>query len=177
MNGMTHYPLLFAYKDLVAGQGFLASVAIAGRALICEDEEGCWMYGVLPGGICADGDSQKEAAAGFRSTYQAALYDMVAEAPDFRTFRRQVQQFFEDEDRVLAKTWQAAVAAVRHGDLESDWLSRQPADSPRGIKVVQMKTRPICGGSAIGENASGFRRAPTAPATTTRSKLGRQGAS
>ena len=135
---MKRYPLLFAYKDLIAGQGFLASVAIAGRALICEDEEGCWMYGIQPGGICADGDSQKEAAAGFRSLYQAALYDMAAEAPAFAAFRQESQRFFEDEDRLLAKEWWEAVAAVRQGDLKSDWLSRRPAGSPRSIEVVQI---------------------------------------
>lgn len=138
MNTITHYPLLFEYKDLIAGNGFLAGVAIAGRALIREDGEGSCMYGIQPGGICADGDSQKEAVAEFRSVYRAALYDMAAEAPDFDGFRREVQCFFEDQDRVLAKTWTMAVAAVRQGDVASDWLGKQPADSPRNVEVVRI---------------------------------------
>lgn len=138
MNDVTHYPLLFEYKDLIAGNGFLAGVAVAGRALLRKDDEGFCMYGIQPGGICASGDSRKEAAAEFRSVYRAALYDMAAEAPDFDSFRREVQCFFEDQDRVLAETWATAVAAVRQGDVESDWLGKRPADSPRNVEVVRI---------------------------------------
>ena len=135
---MANYPLLFEFKDLVAGNGFLAAVVVAGRALIREDDEGFWMYGIQPGGICADGDSQKEAVAEFRSLYRAALYDMAAEASDFERFKREVQNFFQDEDRVLAETWKEAVAAVQQGDVASDWLNKQPADSPRSVEVVRI---------------------------------------
>ena len=135
---MVNYPLLFEYRDLVAGNGFLAAIVVAGRALIREDDEGFWMYGIQPGGICADGDSQKEAAAEFRSLYRAALYDMAAEAPDFERFQHEVENFFQDEDRVLAGTWTEAVAAVRQGDVASDWLNKQPADSPQRVEVVRI---------------------------------------
>ncbi len=135
---MVNYPLLFEFRDLVAGNDFLASVVIAGRALIREDNEGFWMCGVLPGGICADGDSQREAAAEFRSMYRAALYDLAAEALDFKRFQKEVQDFFKDEDRVFAKTWKEAVATVRRGGLASDWLGKQPAESPRSVEVVQV---------------------------------------
>ena len=135
---MVNYPLLFDYKDLIAGKGFLAGVATAGRALLREDEEGFWMHGVQPGGICADGDSQKEAAAEFRAMYRAVLFDIAAEAPDFECFHDEVRKFFEDEDQVLAEAWNGAVDEVRRGGLASDWLNKQPAESPRSIEVVQI---------------------------------------
>ena len=135
---MVNYPLLFEYKDLIAGKGFLAGVAIAGRALLQEDAEGFWMYGIQPGGICADGDSPKEAAAEFRAMYRAVLYDIAAQAPDFECFHDEVRKFFEDEDQVLAESWNEAVAEVRQGGLASDWLHKQPAESPRSIAVVRI---------------------------------------
>lgn len=124
---MVNYPILFEYKDLIAGKGFLAGVAIAGRALLREDEEGFWMHGVKPGGICADGDSQKEAAAEFRTLYRTVLYDIAAEAPDFECLQDEVRKFYEDEDRVLAKAWNEAVSEVRRGGLASDWLNKWPS--------------------------------------------------
>ena len=132
---MTQYPLLFTYRDLVAGNGFLAGVAIDGRALIVEDDE-TWMYGVSPGGLSATGDSQKEAAADFRSVYRAALYDIAADAVDFEDFERQIEQFAADENRVLSVAWDDAVQAVRAGTVGSDWLERQPAESERGVRVI-----------------------------------------
>ena len=135
---MVNYPLLFEYKDLVSGKGFLVGVAIAGRALIQQDEDGFWMYGVQPGGICADGDSQKEAAAEFRALYRAVLYDIAAQAPDFDSFQDEVRDFFADEDQVLAKAWNEAVAEVRQGSLASDWLQKQPAESPRSVEVIRI---------------------------------------
>lgn len=135
------YPLLFDYKDLIAGNGFLAGVLVGGRALLIEDDDGIWMHGVTPGGIAADGESQKEATAAFRSVYRAALYDIAAEAVDFSHFQKAVSEFFEDENRIFRASWQKAVEQVRNGSVTSDWLEKRPADSGRGVKVVHVREK------------------------------------
>jgi hypothetical protein len=45
---MTRYPLLLGFRDLIAGNGFVASVALNGRALLVDEGDGFWMYGVNP---------------------------------------------------------------------------------------------------------------------------------
>ena len=55
---MTHYPLLFGFRDLVAGNGFVAGVNLNGRALLADEGDGFVMYGVNPGGIAAGGSNR-----------------------------------------------------------------------------------------------------------------------
>lgn len=42
---MTRYPLLFGFRDLIAGNGFVAGVAINGRALLVDEDDGFWIFG------------------------------------------------------------------------------------------------------------------------------------
>ena len=138
---MRCYPLLCDYKDLIAGNGFLAGVLSCGRALLIEDDDGIWMHGVTPGGLSADGESQKEATAAFRSAYRAALYDIAAEAVDFPHFQKAVEGFFADENTVYKTAWQDAVEKVRAGSITSDWLEKRPADLGRGIQVFHIREK------------------------------------
>jgi hypothetical protein len=51
---MTRYPLLLGFHDLVAGNGYIAGIALSnGRALLVDEGDGFWMYGVNPGGMAA----------------------------------------------------------------------------------------------------------------------------
>ena len=63
---MPQYPLLFGYRDLVMGNGFMAGVTTEGRALLVDEDGGAWMYGVNPGGVAAGGHDHGAAAAAFR---------------------------------------------------------------------------------------------------------------
>jgi hypothetical protein len=47
---MTCYPLLFARRELVEGNGFVARVAVSGRALLTDEEGEVWVEGINPGG-------------------------------------------------------------------------------------------------------------------------------
>ena len=80
---MTRYPLLLGFRDLIAGNGFVASVALNGRALLVDEDDGFWMYGVNPGGLAAGGSTAAEALAEFRKDYRLVLFDIATEAEGF----------------------------------------------------------------------------------------------
>lgn len=102
------YPLSFGYRDLVAGNGYVAAVAAQGRTLAVQEADGVWLYGVHPGGIAGGGATEAAAHEEFRRMFKAVLYDIAAEAVDFEDFRGGVEEFFEDVDRRGEQEWLAA---------------------------------------------------------------------
>ena len=126
----THYPVLFTYRDVIIGAGYVAHVEASGRFLI-EDkgtDEDIWIYGVNPGGLAAKGVGQKEAAEEFRASYRTVLIDLAEESTDFNTFKNQVEIFYRSTCEATDKDWQEAVARVRNGEIDSDWLVKKPAE-------------------------------------------------
>jgi hypothetical protein len=137
---MTRYPVLFSFRDLIAGNGFVAGVAVHGRALLIDEGDGFWMYGVNPGGVAAGGQTPNEAQAEFRKGYRTVLFDAAAEAPDFESFRREIEAFFEETNSPTEKEWEDAVQDVRDGKVVADWLSAKPAESlPMRLDVVLLE--------------------------------------
>ena len=133
------YPLLFTYRDILLGDGFVAGVATMGRSLMVEEgENDFWIYGVDPGGIAAGGESQKEAASEFRSMYRTVLFDIADEARTYEEFKTAVEAFFEDKNEPFEQDWWRAVELVREEKVTSDWLDKEPAESNRGVKVVEI---------------------------------------
>ncbi len=121
-----HYPLLFGYRDLLEGDGFVAVVEICGRALLAEESEGdVWMYGVNPGAMAGGGQTPREAMAAFRSEYQAILFDFAEETTTFEAFKQQVEDFFAQTNKPNEVEWRKAVEDVRAGRVEVDWLTKQ----------------------------------------------------
>jgi hypothetical protein len=132
---MTHYPLLYGLNNLIAGNGFFASVSVNGRALLVDEGDGYWMYGVSPGGIAAGGTTPGEAQSEFRQIYTSVLFDIATEAENFKEFKEQVEQFFSVMDDITAAEWSAAVVEVRQGRVDADWLTKRNAESSIGVKV------------------------------------------
>ncbi len=106
---MTNYPILFGWMDLVVGQGFVAAVALNGRALLVDEGDGYWIYGVNPGGLAAGGRNQAEAQAQFRSAYRSVLFDIAAEADSFDNFKHEVESLVFDTCLPTAADWDTAV--------------------------------------------------------------------
>lgn len=134
----TQYPILFTYRDVVIGAGYVAHVEASGRFLI-EDkgiDEDVWIYGVNPGGLAAKGSSQKEAAEEFRASYRTVLIDVAEESVDFDAFKNLVETFYRSTCEATEKDWQDAVIRVRNGDIDSDWLVKKPAERECNIKVT-----------------------------------------
>jgi hypothetical protein len=136
---LTRYPLLFGFGDLVAGKGFVAGVTVHGRALLVDEGDGFWMYGVNPGGIAAGGRTSAEAQAEFRVSYRSFLFDVASAAESYDAFEREVSRFFQETNEPTAAEWLDAVADVRQGRVQADWLLKQPADSRIGIEIIRLE--------------------------------------
>lgn len=134
----TKSPILFTYRDVLAGNGFVAGVEIKGRYLMSEENEEVWVDGVEPGGIGAGGASQREAAAAFRQMYQKVLFDIALDAKTFDEFKAEVEKFFRDVNDLISEEWWNAVKLVRGGKVTSEWLKKEPAESEMGVEVVEL---------------------------------------
>lgn len=134
-----HYPLLFGYHDLVAGEHFVAGVSINGRGLLVQEEEGWWLYGVNPGVLAASGDSREEAILNFRQTWRAILYDLAGDGGDFATFQREVEEVFRQTNRPNEELWQTAAEEISAGRPDAHWLpTRKASEQPLRVAVDEV---------------------------------------
>ncbi len=141
MNESIHYPLLFAYKDCIAGNGFIASVVVSGRALMFREDGDWWMSGVQPAAIIECGDTPEETAIHFRDRYKTVLFDIAAEASGFGDFKSEVEQFFNQTEAEIADSWQKAFELIRSGEVTpKEPFSKLPKQAPEAreteIKVL-----------------------------------------
>lgn len=138
---MSSYPIVYGWRDPVQGDGFMAGVAVDGRALVHEEEDGyVWVEGVTPGGIAGTGRNSAEALAGFRRSYQGVLYDIAAESKTFTEFERGVHAFFENCGQNVLRAWEESVARVREDRVETrEWTKVRVADSELKIVVEQIR--------------------------------------
>jgi len=125
---MNQYPLIFSFRQLVAGHGFLAGVGIRGRAILAEEGDGFWMYGVQPGGIAGGGLDRGMAFCRFRESYNSVLFDIASEAATFDEFRSQVREFFNQINRPNLAIWTDCLDEVRRTNLSLKGLERVDAD-------------------------------------------------
>ena len=129
------YPIIFTYRDIIAGNGFFAGVQADGRALLCEEAEGFWMHGVSPGTIAGGGDDRADAFRAFKERYLSVLFDIAAEAPTFDAFAAEVRAFFDAACKETADAWDAARVEVRAGRVTTD-LPRVENPRPPHIEVA-----------------------------------------
>jgi hypothetical protein len=153
MRTMTRYPLLFGFRDLVAGNGYVANVSISnGRALLVDEEDGFWMYGVTPGGLAAGGKSIGDAQSEFRTAFKSILFDIAEEAQSFEAFRTEVERFLRETNNPTLLEWGEAVAEVRLGHIGADWLPRKSAESTMDVEIIQLEN-PMPSVNALDEEA------------------------
>jgi hypothetical protein len=140
---MKSYPILFRFREPIMGRGFVAFVAADGRAVLTEDEEGCWFYGVNPGGIAGGGDSRAEAFREFQTHYLSVVFEIASLAPSFDEFRAETERFFSEVNQPAQADWIAAHSAVRSGDLDHPDLKRVKADErPLALAVIRVGDEP-----------------------------------
>ena len=140
---MSRYPLLFTFRDPIAGRSFLAGVQVAGRALMVkEGENDFWMYGIQPGAIAASGKTFDEAYGSFRESHRLALYDLAHEARNFRSFENEVVNYFNSIPVSTSNDWDAAVQEVKAGRIEYEGIPKQNAASPRKVTVRLLELNP-----------------------------------
>ena len=136
---MAQYPLLFGYRNLVAGNAFLAGVTMDGRALLVDEEGGAWVYGVNPGSLAAGGHDHTEATVRFKEAYCLVLDDIATSAANFDDFKAEVERFFEEVCGRTEEAWDQAVEKVKSQEVNLDWLAKRPAESRRGVEVVLVR--------------------------------------
>lgn len=123
------YPLIFGFRDVVAGQGFLAGVDVQGFALLEREDDAWWMTGVQPAGIVDYGATEAEAYSEFRNTFREVLFGIAAEAASFEVFRAQVAELFDQAEPRAFQRWLDARMAIRQGMTpEGEYLSGLPRD-------------------------------------------------
>jgi len=134
---MKHYPLIFGpHGGLVAGNGFIAHVVIRGRCLLEEtDPEFVSVLGVNPGAVAGDGANMGEAYHDYLENVKLNVLGIAAEAEDFDDFKAQVQHFVRETNEPNGTLWQAAVAAVRAGEIDLEGVRREDADSAFWVEV------------------------------------------
>lgn len=137
---MIRYPILFSVRDPVVGRGFLAGVAMDGRALMREEEDGFWIDGVFPGAVCAGGKNRDEALLKFRETYRMILYDYAASAESFDEFREKVERFFWEETPGEAEAWREAAEELRQDHSKAgDWLPIKKRYADPTIRIALLE--------------------------------------
>jgi hypothetical protein len=126
------YPLAFTFRDLVMGNGFVASVVLEGRGLLTEEVDGSfWVYGVQPGGLADGGENRDAALCKFKNGYLSVLYDIAAKAANFAAFEKDVAEFFRQVNAPNRKVWQTVLAKVRRSKRVLDGLDRENVDGKR----------------------------------------------
>lgn len=151
---MSDYPIIFGLRDHIEGNGFLAVVTVAGRALLHEEEDGgAWVEGVNPGGFVATGNSLAEALEEFRRSYTAILFDIAEDSTSFMSFEEKCREFFDGSSEIAEREWDQAVKDVREGRVTADWLGQRSAESPRGIVVTHID-RPSVQNNQVEEGAA-----------------------
>jgi hypothetical protein len=116
---MSSYPFLFSFRDLIAGNGFVANVTASGRVLLVEENDGdWWLFGVQPGGIAGGNPDRNVALDEFKKSYLSVLLDLAAEATSYKQFESEVKRFFAQVSEPFAADWKKALELVRSGELK-----------------------------------------------------------
>lgn len=147
---MTHYPIMFTWRDVVSGNGYMAGVTLYGTALMTREDDGkWWSYGVRPGAIADFGETAQEALNKFHERYKLLLYDFAEEAGDFSAFKQEVENFYAQPDEEEEGRWLQAVTAIRHGLVQVeppfDALPRESPDKrPTGVSIQSLNEMQRC---------------------------------
>lgn len=128
----THdHPLMFTFRDVISGEGFLAGITVFGRCLMVLEGDEYWMYGVRPGGISETADTPQALLVKFRDRYKEILFDIADECRTFESFEQEVKRFFFELDSEEEHRWENAVKKIRSENLAPpDELSKLPTESP-----------------------------------------------
>lgn len=118
-------PLVFSFRELVIGNGFIASVQMCGRALMDEADE-TWLTGIAPVGFSGGGMDRTEAFGAFRRAWFEILVDIANESADFASFRELSLEFLRSSQEAMTREWEEALAIVRANGVTDDRLRRAP---------------------------------------------------
>lgn len=139
ITGRTAYAVLFDHRQLVEGDGFVAEVAVAGRALLREGLDGAVFSGVQPAGFAGSGTTRANAWAEFLEGLRLALVEIAEEASGYDAFRVAAESFFNGPNGALERLWTEAVMAVKSGATKVGWARTVESYPDRGIRIRQLE--------------------------------------
>lgn len=146
---MVNYPVMFTFRDVVSGNGFLSGVTLGGRALIVP-EDGSWsIYGVRPAPIAESGKTPLEAFANFRNAYKNVLFDLAEDAETFEQFKEKTEMFYSSPDADEESRWTEAFKTIRRGGVNIEESINKlpkaaPEDRPAFISVLPVHEMSRC---------------------------------
>lgn len=131
------YPLFFNHGGLVAGQGFIAQVAIEGRVLVEETDDNFFTaLGVNPGSSAGHGATLSEAMHALKDDIKLVIFEIAEEASGFEDFEKRVREFVLLTRSADQAEWDEAVALVRAGELDTEaFPTRKPAETQATVRV------------------------------------------
>jgi hypothetical protein len=139
---MTDFPLIYGFRELVAGNGFVAGVEVNGRLLLRLEDEEWWAYGVEPGGVAAAGSTEMEAYQNFRQAMREILVDSAVLTATFDAFKADVEALGVQRNEGWEGDWQEAREAVRSGRSTAEGelaeLPRETQEVRCSLQVVRL---------------------------------------
>ena len=140
MEAMIKFPIVFRFRDFIAGNGFVAHVQVDGRALlVSEGVDDYWVYGVQPGSLAGGASDKASALIEFQNRYQSVLFDMAADAKSYDEFKLSVEAFFNAIDQVDLADWEKALESVRRENASLDELPTWKAETiPSRVLVADL---------------------------------------
>ena len=139
------HPLMFTFRDVISGSGYLGGITLSGRLLMIQEDDGkWWLYGVRPGAIAESGEHPDETFLRFRNRYKETLFDIAEESKTFEDFKAEVERFYYQPDSLEENRWEQAFRTARAQCLETppEPFSTLPIESPEeypsGIAIERM---------------------------------------
>ena len=135
-------PLLFSFRQVVVGSGFVAGVRMNGRAILETDsidaKDECWITGISPVGIAGGGGDRGVAFSEFRKAWTEVVFDLASQASDFKSFKAACIEFLKSSQTDLTKLWTDAVEGVRKTHYADASLKSEKAEQKVIIEVVDL---------------------------------------
>jgi len=135
-------PLLFSFKQVVVGNGFVAGVKMDGHALLeteqVDNREESWITGIAPVGIVGGAGDRGLAFVEFRKAWIEVVFDIAAKASCFDDFRTSCEEFLASEQDSLTALWKEAVAVVRREGYVDPYLRNGKAEKSVTFEVVDL---------------------------------------
>ena len=128
------HPIIFTFRDVVTGDGFLAGITLSGKLLVRVEDAKWWTFGVRPGGIAESGETPQQALAAFRNRYRETLFDIANECRTYEAFQEEVSRFFFEPDPEEEHRWEDALMRARE---EGAVLPPGLEEIPKGNPEVQ----------------------------------------
>lgn len=140
MQVMNKFPIVFRFRDIIAGNGFVANVLLDGRALLVVEEDGDqWVYGVQPGSVAGGASDASTALNEFKIRYQSVLFDIASDAKTFEDFKKNVEEFCRAVDSIDEVEWTTALESVRRTNVSLDELPTVKAETlPSQVAVAEV---------------------------------------